>query len=202
MADQEKFLLPLSDEVLDLADLWGAGTPVVVEIGFGTGLVTSQMAIEDPGTGILAIDIHTPGVGDLLYRVGDLGLTNVRVMEADALTVLERMIPQSSLAGVRTYFPDPWPKPRHHKRRLIQPEVLGLVADRLMSSGFWHVATDWDQYATAIESCFAADDRWTGGVIDRPAWRPQTGYEGRALRDGRGVTDLVYRTRPAATTQA
>ena len=189
---QAAFLLPLSDEPLDLAEIWGEGVPVVLEIGFGTGLATAQMATAKPGTGLLAVDIHTPGVGDLLFRIGDLPLANVRVMEADALTVLDAMIPAGALAGVRSYFPDPWPKARHHKRRLIQPDVLTLVADRLRPRGFWHIATDWDEYANAIRACFAGDVRWHGGVIDRPDDRPVTRYEGRALLEGRHVTDLLY----------
>lgn len=195
MSEQSAYLLALGDEPFDLATVWGPGVPVVLEVGFGMGGATSLMAAADPGTGLLAIDIHTPGIGDLLFRVGDLGLTNVRVMEADALTVLERMIPPASLAGIRSFFPDPWPKPRHHKRRIVQPAVLDLVADRLVPGGYWHLATDWADYAQAMLRLFAADARWTGGVVDRPATRPTTGYERRAITEGRDITDLVFQLR-------
>ncbi len=196
LVEQSAFLLDPASAAIDLAGTWGDGTPVVVEIGFGDGLATAQMAAADPSTGILAIDVHTPGVGELLARIADSGLTNVRVMEADALGVLSRMLPPGSIAGVRSYFPDPWPKARHHKRRLVQAEVLELVRTRLVTGGTWHIATDWAEYAEWIEACFATDARWQGGVIERPSWRPVTRYERRALRDGRAITDLVYATSP------
>lgn len=192
--DHEGMLLTLSAQPLDPVLTWGPGMPVVLEIGFGTGQSTAQMAAAEPHIGLLAVDVHTPGVGDLLYRIDDLALANVRVMEADALAVLEHMITPGSLTGVRSYFPDPWPKPRHHKRRLVQPDVLALVADRLIPGGYWHLATDWDEYATSMLACFGAAPGWEGGVIPRPAHRPVTRYEGHALRDGRSITDLLFRT--------
>lgn len=196
LVEQAAFLLPAEGAPIDLAAVWGQDTPVVVEIGFGDGLATALMAAADPGTGILGIDVHTPGVGDLLDRIAGAGLVNVRVIEAEALGVLASRIPVGTLAGVRTYFPDPWPKARHHKRRLVQPAVLDLVASRLRPGGTWHLATDWDDYAEAMRDCFAADPRWTGGDIPRPAGRPVTRYERRALRDGRRITDLEYRRTP------
>ena len=196
LTKQSAFLLPVSTEPLNLESIWGPATPVIVEIGFGSGTATAFMAAAAPHLGILAVDVHTPGVGDLLDLVGREGLTNIRVMEADALAVLEFMIPAGSLAGLRTYFPDPWPKARHHKRRIVQPDVLGLVASRLTPTGFWHIATDWSEYAEAMQQHFNADHRWRGGVIDRPSDRPVTHYERRALRDGRPVTDLWYERVP------
>jgi tRNA (guanine-N7-)-methyltransferase len=192
--EQSCHVLQLEHGLIDLAHEWGPGVPVVMEIGFGSGGTTAAMAAADPGTGILAIDIHTPGVGDLLSRVGQQGLANIRVMEADALLVLDRMIPPHSLAGVRTYFPDPWPKSRHHKRRLVQAPILDLVRSRLRPGGTWHLATDWAPYARAMAECFGADARWSGGEVPRPGWRPQTPYERRALLEGRTITDLVYAT--------
>jgi len=200
--EQAPFVLALQDEPLDLASIWGPGTPVVLEIGFGSGGATPAMATADPQTGLLAIDIHTPGIGDLLSRIGTDGLSHVRVMEADALVVLSRMIPPRSLAGVRTYFPDPWPKTKHHKRRLVQAPVLDLVRSRLVPGGSWHLATDWEPYAAAMTAAFDADGRWTGGVVPRPAWRPVTPYERRALAEGRTITDLIYATGGAATMPA
>ncbi len=193
LANHGPFLIASSETQLDLDAVWGRGTPVVVEIGFGDGRPTAQMAAAEPGVGILAIDVHTPGVGSLLWRIDEAGLDNVRVMEADAISVLARMVPAHSLSGVRSYFPDPWPKARHHKRRLVQPAILDLVAERLTAGGWWHLATDWDEYAHAMSECFAADPRWTGGPVPRPEDRPVTRYERRALRDGRTITDLLYR---------
>lgn len=193
---QAEFCLPYTGSQLDIAATWGGDVPVVIEIGFGSGAATASMAAAAPTTGILAIDIHTPGVGDLLHLIGADELRNVRVMEADALAVLEFMIPPHSLAGVRSFFPDPWPKPRHHKRRLVQPATASLVAARLASGGYWHLATDWAEYATQMQAVFDADARWHGGVIDRPVGRPVTHYERRALREGRSITDLRYEYRP------
>jgi len=190
-----RWRLEPGDQEIDLASVWGADVPVILEIGFGTGAATAQMAAAEPRSGILALDIHTPGVGNLLDLIAGTGITNVRVMEADALTVLKRMIPVGALAGVRSYFPDPWPKARHHKRRIIQRPVLELVASRMRPGGCWHVATDWDAYVVAIEETFAAQPGWTGGRIERPAWRPVTHYEERALREGRAITDLMFCTR-------
>jgi tRNA (guanine-N7-)-methyltransferase len=194
LAEQRHLVIPVSDGSIDIERVWGSGVPVVLEIGFGDGLATAAMAAEDPATGVLAVDVHTPGVGELLWRIDDQGLGNVRVMEADALGVLARMIPPAALAGVRSYFPDPWPKARHHKRRLVQQEVLDLVRSRLVPGGYWHLATDWAEYGAAMSAAFDADPHWSGGAIERPAWRPVTRYERRALRDGRAIVDLVYRS--------
>ena len=199
IAAADGLLLQLSDQPLDFPALWGSdasgrATPVILEIGFGSGAATTATAAADPATGYLAVDIHTPGVGDLLQCLRDAGLTNVRVMEADALLVLERMITPRSLSGVRTLFPDPWPKARHHKRRIVQPAVLDLVRDRLIPGGEWHLATDWPHYAEWIMECFASDPRWTGGPVPRPDWRVLTRYEERAQLEGRTSIDLTYRT--------
>lgn len=196
LTEQRHLLLDASDLPLDLAGTFGPGTPVVVEIGFGDGVATAAMAAADPATGVLAIDVHTPGVGELLHRLGEQGSTNVRVLEGDALTVLATGIAPGTLSGVRSYFPDPWPKARHHKRRLVQPAVVDLVHGRLIDGGTWHLATDWQEYADAILACFAADPRWAGGVVARPPDRPVTRYERRALREGRPITDLVFRAVP------
>lgn len=198
LVEQATFILDPASPVLDLPGTWGDDVPVILEIGFGDGLATAEMAASDPATGILAIDVHTPGVGDLLARIGEAGLTNVRVMESDALRVLSHVVSPHTLTGVRSYFPDPWPKARHHKRRLVQPEVLDLVRTRLVPGGTWHIATDWDEYADSMVASFANDARWQGGVIDRPSWRPVTRYERRALADGRAITDLVFVTSPTA----
>jgi len=190
LAAKPAALLAITDRPLDLGAEFGC--TVVMEIGFGSADATARMAAADPSTGILAVDVHTPGVGDLLDAVARECLPNVRVIEGDAIAVLERMIAPDSLAGVRSYFPDPWPKARHHKRRLVQPAVIDLVGARLQPGGWWHLATDWPDYARWIEEAFADRSEWSGGLIDRPAWRPVTRYEQRALRDGRPVVDLYY----------
>lgn len=193
LQEHADLLLPLTDEPIDRAAIWGPDVPLVVEIGFGDGRATAGMALNEPGIGVLAIDVHTPGLGEALARLGDAGIRHVRLMEADAIVVLERMIPPDSLIGVRAFFPDPWPKARHHKRRLVQPAIVDLVRTRLVIGGTWHLATDWEEYATAMQECFADAPGWSGGVIERPEGRPVTRYETRALREGRAITDLVFR---------
>lgn len=184
-------LLDWPRQTLALADCFGA-RPVVLEIGFGTGAATVALAQQAPGTGVLAVDIHTPGVGDLLWRIREAGLVNVRVIEADALVLLREAIPDASLSGVRTYFPDPWPKARHHKRRLVTPANAALLAARTIPSATWHLATDSAEYAKHARSVLDASGQWQGGPIERPAWRPVTRYEQRALDAGRQVIDLAY----------
>lgn len=184
-------LIPTPTKPLDLAGLF-AGRPVVCEIGFGTGAPTVALAQREPDTGILAIDVHTPGVGDLLWRLRAAAVDHVRVIEADALHVLRTAIGPGALAGVRSYFPDPWPKARHHKRRLVNPAHASLIADRVVLGGSWHLATDWSAYADHAMSVLDADPSWSGGPIERPAWRPVTRYEQLALDQGRAVIDLWY----------
>lgn len=195
LVEQAHHLLRVGNQPLDLSEVWPERPPVVLEIGFGMGTSTAEMAAADPGTAIVAIEVHTPGVGNLLHLVGAQGLTNVRVMEGDALYVLARMVPPKSLTGVRTFFPDPWPKARHAKRRLVQPAVLDAVHACLIEGGLWQLATDDTAYAERALDAFTADPRWSGGVIARPADRPITGYERRALDAGRTVTDIAFRAR-------
>jgi tRNA (guanine-N7-)-methyltransferase len=181
----------LPNAPLKPTSIWGPDVPVVAEIGFGTGAATVDLALAEPGIGILAIDVHTPGIGDLLYRLGQGDVQNVRVMEADALDVFETFLPPECLAGVRTFFPDPWPKARHHKRRLIQPRHVRRIASRVCPGGFWHLATDWVPYAEVITEVFEADPQWRGGLIPRPD-RPITRYEQQAVDAGRTVTDFRF----------
>lgn len=168
--------------------------PLLLDIGFGNGVSTIALAAQHPELNILAIDIHTPGVGDLLSEIAKLHITNIRVMETDSLAVLENMIEPNSISGVYTLFPDPWPKARHHKRRIVQPAIAELIHSRLAPGGFWHIATDWQEYADCISELFStpsALNQWSGGVVPRPD-RPITHYEQRALREGRIVTDFHY----------
>ena len=175
---------------LDLAALFGRSAPVVLEIGFGMGEATAAMAAAEPGHDVLAVDVHTPGQGNLLRLVEQAGLTNVRVADGDARQLLTDMLAPACLAGVRLFFPDPWPKSRHVKRRLLDDGFAALVADRLADGGVLHVATDVPAYARQAAAVLAALS------LMEPAgtpWRPQTRFERRGLAAGRPVQDLAYR---------
>ena len=193
-----RFAVPDGEGPLDLRALFGTDAPVVLEIGFGMGATTLQMAEADPGTCVLAVDVHTPGVAALLLGLDRRGLGNVRVLEGDGRLLLQQRIAPASLAGVRVYFPDPWPKPRHHKRRLVDAAFAALVADRLAPGGVLHCATDWEPYAQQMARVLAA----APGLVleearERPEWRPLTRFEVRGLERGHVVTDLIAR-RPGA----
>lgn len=183
---------------LDLAALFGNDHPVVLEIGFGMGEATAAMAADAPDVNILATDIHTPGMGNLLHLVETGGLDNVRIAEGDAVRLLTEMLPAASLAGIRVYFPDPWPKSRHHKRRLIRPGFAALAASRLAPGGTLHCATDWAPYAAWMLEVLDAEPSLAntaedGGYVPRPAWRPMTRFERQGLAKGHEVADLVFR---------
>ncbi|MGW1627214.1 tRNA (guanosine(46)-N7)-methyltransferase TrmB [Streptomyces sp. NPDC002172] len=184
--------------VIDLGELFGNDAPVVLEIGFGMGEATAQMAAEEPGVNILAVDVHTPGQGNLLNLADQNGLSNVRVGNGDAIILLREMLTPDSLDGLRVYFPDPWPKKRHHKRRLIQPEFLDLAATRLRPGAIVHCATDWEPYAEQMLEVLDAHPEFEntqddGGFAPRPAHRPLTRFEGQGLDKGHVVNDLLFR---------
>lgn len=189
--------VPVDGAALDLVRLFGRSAPVVLEIGSGTGEATAALAAADPERDVLAVDVHTPGVASLLRLAERAGLTNVRVAEGDALVVLRDMLPPGSLDEVRVLFPDPWPKARHHKRRLVQPPFAALVAARLREGGRLHVATDWPDYAEQVLDVVAADPHLSGGVVPRPA-RPVTRFEARAHAAARPVADVVAVRHPGA----
>lgn len=177
------------------------GRPVVLEIGFGMGEATAEMASADPDTGIIAADVHTPGQGNLLRLAERAGLTNVRVANGDAILLLREMLPERSLAGLRIFFPDPWPKKRHHKRRLVQPEFVALAASRLAPDAVLHCATDWAPYAEWMLEVIGASEEFVntapdGGFAPRPANRPVTRFERQGLAKGHRVRDLVFRRLP------
>jgi tRNA (guanine-N7-)-methyltransferase len=180
------------------AALFGRTAPVVLEIGFGMGDATAQMAAADPGRDYLAIEVHTPGVANLLALVGERGLGNVRVARGDALTLVARLAP-ASLDAVHAFFPDPWPKARHHKRRLVQPGHVAALARRLRPGGVLHCATDWPHYAEAMREALDAEPllrNTCAGYAPRPAHRPVTTFERRGITAGRPIADLVYRRIP------
>ncbi|MGX2995677.1 tRNA (guanosine(46)-N7)-methyltransferase TrmB [Streptomyces sp. JNUCC 64] len=183
--------------VLDLEELFD-GLPVVLEIGFGMGEATARMAAGDLGTGILAVDVHTPGQGHLLNLAEEAGLTNVRVANGDAIILLTRMLPPASLDGLRVYFPDPWPKKRHHKRRIVQPEFLTLAASRMKPGALLHCATDWEPYAERMLEVLTEHPDFEntqpdGGFAPRPEFRPRTRFEGQGLDKGHVVRDVLFR---------
>ncbi|MBI4754108.1 MAG: tRNA (guanosine(46)-N7)-methyltransferase TrmB [Betaproteobacteria bacterium] len=181
---------------LDLDAVFGRAAPRVLEIGFGMGETTAAIAEARPDTDFLGIEVHSPGVGALLKLIDERGLTNLRVIQHDAVEVLRDMIPPASLAGVHVYFPDPWPKKRHHKRRLLAPPMVALLASRLAPGGYLHCATDWQDYAEQMLEVLAAEPllrNTAEGFAPRPAWRPQTKFETRGLRLGHGVWDVLFR---------
>ncbi len=183
---------------LDLGALFGAGTPVVLEIGFGMGDATAQMAAAEPDVGVLATEVHQAGVSKLLTLVDTIGLTNLRVVYGDAVPFVEERIPPGSLAGVRIFFPDPWRKVRHHKRRLVQPAFVALLASRLVPGGFVHCATDWADYAAKMLTTLSAEPLLVNthdGYAPRPASRPVTPYERRGVERGHDIVDLLFTRR-------
>ncbi len=176
--------------MLDWSELFG-DLPVIIDIGFGRGEGTIDMARADPGTAIIGIEVHTPGVVAVLDAVENDPLPHVRVVHGDVLRFLTR-VPPESIHGVRVYFPDPWPKKRHHARRLVRPDVVGVLANRLRIGGTLHLATDIEHYAAEMLVACDAEPGLTGGVIDRPDCRPVTRFEQRGLDEDRAPTDLLY----------
>jgi len=192
----DRWLLSVDDQApLQPARLFPILSDVVLEIGFGMGELTWQMAAAEPAVGIIAVDVHTPGVGALLAELDERRITNVRVVHGDALTVLEALT-GDSLAGIRVFFPDPWPKVRHRKRRLVQPPHLDVMASRLRVGGFLHVATDDIDYASSIVrhigECALLDNDHDGFAAQRPP-RPMTRFEQRGSRLGHPIIDIVAR---------
>lgn len=164
---------------------------VILDIGFGSAEPVVAMASAEPDRIILAVDVHTPGIGDLLAAIASNELGNVFVVEADVREVLAR-VNRGALAGVRTFYPDPWPKKKHEGRRLVTTDFARLLADRVQVGGWWHLATDWSPYAQHMEDQIMATGTWRGGVMRRPPWRPVTRYERNALAAGRESTDLWF----------
>ena len=195
-----RFLLPYGAEALDLPATFGRSAPCVLEIGFGMGDATAQVAAALPGTDFLAVEVHAPGVGALLKHIGEKELTNLRLLQHDAVEVLKHMLAPACLAGVHIWFPDPWHKKRHHKRRLIQPAFVAELITRIAPGGYLHCATDWQDYAEQMLAVLAAEpglQNSAEGYAPRPDWRPLTKFENRGLKLGHGVWDLVF-TRKSA----
>jgi tRNA (guanine-N7-)-methyltransferase len=193
-----RFVLPFQEAPLDFEQVFGRRAPVVLEIGFGMGDATARIAAEQPESDFVGIEVHEAGVGALLRRIGESGLTNLRIVRHDAVEVLRHMVAPASIAGVHLFFPDPWPKKRHHKRRLVQPPFVQLLAERLAPGGYLHFATDWQPYAEQMLEVLAAEKALANSAADyapRPDRRPLTKFEARGLQLGHGVWDLVFQRR-------
>jgi len=193
-----RFGVPFAPAPLDLARVFGRVAPVTLEIGFGMGETTAAIAQAHPDVDYLGIEVHLPGVGALLQRIDALALANVRVIRHDAVEVVDAMIAPGALAAVHVYFPDPWPKKRHHKRRLLNAPFVHALALRLAPGGYLHVATDWAHYADEVLATLEEEPllaNTAAGFAPRPAWRPQTKFELRGRRLGHDVFDLLFTRR-------
>ncbi len=193
-----KIGVPYQAAPIDLDVVFGRKAPKILEIGFGMGETTAKIAAAAPEKDFLGIEVHGPGVGALCKLVSEQALGNVRIMQHDAVEVMRDMIADGTLAGVHVFFPDPWRKARHHKRRIIQPDFVALVAAKLAPGGYLHCATDWENYAHWMLEVLAAEpalENTADGFAPRPDYRPLTKFENRGLRLGHGVWDLVFRRR-------
>jgi tRNA (guanine-N7-)-methyltransferase len=193
-----RFGLPYRAAPIDWRAAFGREAPVVAEVGFGMGETTAEIAAANPAIDYLAIEVHTPGVGSLLKRIEENAITNIRIVQHDAVEVMRDMVPAGSLAAIHIFFPDPWPKKRHHKRRLLQRDFVELAATRLEPGGVLHVATDWRDYADEVLGLLGemrALRNTAQGFAPRPAWRPETKFERRGRRLGHGVWDIVFEKR-------
>lgn len=185
---------------LDFDAIFGRHAPVVLEIGFGNGETLVEQALDHPGKDFVGIEVHEPGVGHCLLKAEEAGISNLRVIMHDAIEVLQQQVPAGSLSRVNLYFPDPWPKKRHHKRRIVQPAFLDLIAERLVPGGTLHIATDWADYAGHIDEVMAASDRFSCAERrvhdgEQPLDRPQTKFERRGLKRGHRITDWCFTRR-------
>jgi len=190
------FLLPYTAAPLDVPAAFGRAAPLILEIGFGMGEATAHIASVRPGDNFLCCEVHEPGVGALLKRIGEQGLTNIRILAHDAVEVIDHMLPEATLDGVHVFFPDPWHKLKHNKRRLLQTPLVAKLAARLKPGGYLHCATDWQPYAEQMLDVLSAEPllaNTTDGYAPKPDYRPLTKFENRGLKLGHGVWDLVFR---------
>ena len=192
-----RWVIPFATRTLAFDELFErANADTILEIGFGMGETTAAIAKGRPNDNFLGVEVFNAGVGALLNRIEEQELSNIRIVQHDVVDVLRDMIPSNSLAGVHIYFPDPWPKKRHHKRRLIQPAFVELLASRLKSGGYLHCATDWQHYAEQMLEVLTANTALANSCsafCPRPEWRPLTKFEARGLRLGHGVWDLIFK---------
>lgn len=184
--------IEFKQEIIDLQQIFPTSDAVIMEIGFGMGEATAIIAKNHPNNGYIAVDVHPPGIGKLLVRIVEDDLTNLKVIEDDVHVVMQHMIADESLDGIHLYFPDPWPKKKHNKRRIVNEGFLQLIHPKIKAGGFIHIATDWVPYAESIKQVFAASTLFTGGVIDKPDWRPVTRFEGQGIDKDHAVNDMFY----------
>jgi len=196
----DEFAVDEGTSLIDLDSLFGRSAPKVLEIGFGNGASLAQMAAEQPQHDFLGIEVHRPGVGQLLNLIEQQGLTNLRVACTDAVELIKQRLADNSLDRLQLYFPDPWHKKRHHKRRIIQPEFVALLAQKIKSGGYLHMATDWQHYAEQMLDDLSNNNDFINrgddsGYIPRPDYRPLTKFEQRGHKLGHGVWDLLFERR-------
>lgn len=184
--------IEFKQEIIDLQQIFPTSDAVIMEIGFGMGEATAIIAKNHPNNGYIAVDVHPPGIGKLLARIVENDLNNLKVIEEDVHVVLQHMIADESLDGIHLFFPDPWPKKKHNKRRIVNEGFLQLIYPKLKKGGFIHIATDWVPYANSIQGVFAASPLFSGGVIDKPEWRPVTRFEGQGIDKDHAVNDMLY----------
>ncbi len=184
--------IEFKQEQIKISEIFPESDRVIMEIGFGMGEATAIIAKNHPNNGYIAVDVHPPGIGKLLARIVENDLTNLKVIEEDVHVVLQHMIADESLDGIHLFFPDPWPKKKHNKRRIVNEGFLNLIHPKLKKGGFIHIATDWVPYAVSIQEVFAESSLFTGGVIDKPEWRPVTRFEGQGIDKDHAVNDMMY----------
>ncbi len=187
----DQYAIEIKSE-LNLNQIFPEKTKVIMEIGSGMGEATAQIAKANPEVGYVAVEMHSPGLAALLILINQMELENIRLIREDATYLLANHIPDNSLDGIHLLFPDPWPKNRQHKRRIVQSEFIEMVGRKLKPGGFIHIATDWQPYADWIKVRFDKSDSFSGGVVERPSWRVLSKFEGQGLRKGHQVTDFKY----------
>lgn len=187
----DRYAIEIKSE-LNLNQIFPEKTKVIMEIGSGMGEATAQIAKANPEVGYVAVEMHSPGLAALLILINQMELENIKLIREDATYLLANHIPDNSLDGIHLLFPDPWPKNRQHKRRIVQSEFIEMVGRKLKQGGFIHIATDWQPYADWIKVRFDKSGSFSGGVVDRPSWRVLSKFEGQGLRKGHQVTDFKY----------
>jgi tRNA (guanine-N7-)-methyltransferase len=193
--------VPYAPGLIDYAQVFGRTAPTILEIGFGMGDSTATIALAHPENNYLALEVHTPGVGNLLKLIVEHNISNIRIIQHDAVEVLRDMLPLNSLAGVHVFFPDPWPKKKQQKRRLLQAPLVKVLAEHLIPGGYLHSATDWEEYGQQMLDVYSAEpllENTASGFAPKPEYRPLTKFEARGIRLGHGVWDVVFRKRAAA----
>ena len=187
--------IEFKQEQINIPEIFPTSDKVIMEIGFGMGEATAIIAKNHPNNGYIAVDVHPPGIGKLLARIVENDLTNLKVIEEDVHVVLQHMIADESLDGIHLFFPDPWPKMKHNKRRIVNAEFLALIHRKLKASGYINIATDWVPYAESIQAVFAGSTLFTGGEVPRPTWRPYTKFEGKGLDKDHRISDFHYQVK-------